>query len=31
MLEEFWSDFWFVVVLFVLIVLGGGITFARKK
>lgn len=29
-MEGLWNDFWFVFVLFVLIVLAGGIRFGRR-
>lgn len=31
MLAELWNDFWWAVVLFVILVAGGGIGFSRKK
>jgi len=30
-METLWSDFWPVVVLFVLIVAGGGVQWSRRK
>ena len=30
-MAEIWADFWWAIVLFVIIIAGGGITWSRRK